>query len=337
MAAGGFAAVIAASGLVFATAASACACGAFLLPEDERVNVSTETAIVSFDGVEERILLTMDVDAESEDAALLIPTPSPASVEVSRTGMFTELAGFTAPRLEQVDLWWPEWMVSTDLSNTGPIVEDPIPEPIAVEGIDATIIDASDADELEDWLDKNGYVLRDEIAAALMPYIQQGWHFALIRLQADSLSGRMQPLDIRFETNQVVYPMRLSVAGGALAVKTYLFADHRMERTDSMGGTLAWAGPVDQTDFSHQTLVDLARERSFLTVWEQQFSDPRNQIDSDMVFAASSDDRTHYPVHTEVVRHEILGTPAGPTLIFAGLVLIGGTVVVVSRIRRRRA
>src|SRR5699024_6908483 len=102
----------------------------------------------------------------------------------------------------------------------------------------------------------------DDVAEALVPYIQQGWHFLLVKLDAETLSGRLQPLDIRFETNQLVYLTRLSVAGGPVLITTYVFADHRMERTDSMGGTLTWAGPVQQTDFASQSLVELANDHS---------------------------------------------------------------------------
>ncbi len=327
--------IVASTALVLSTPAQACACGAFLLPEDAEVEVSDESAVISWDGEEERILLSLDVDAPGDDAALLIPTPSPATVDVAEPGMFEEVAEFTAPRVREVDLWWPEWLVREDLGNEGIVREEgPAPAPAPLEGIDAHVIDAADAGKLETWLEKNDYVIRDDVASALVPYAQQDWHFLLVKLEADALSGRMQPLDIRFETNQLVYPTRLSVAGGPVRIRTYVFAEHRMERSDSMGGQLTWAGPVAQTDFAEQTLVDLAGEHAFLSAWEQFFSDPRNQIDGDMVFAASSTDTPYEQVYTEVVRHEIFGAPAGPTLVFGALIIVGFGGGIYSRVRR---
>src|SRR5699024_7200177 len=129
--------------------------------------------------------------------------PISATVDVAEPGMFEEVAEFTAPRVREVDLWWPEWLVREDLDNEGIVREEgPAPAPAPLEGIDAHVIDAADAGKLETWLEKNDYVIRDDVASALVPYAQQDWHFLLVKLEADALSGRMQPLDIRFETNQ---------------------------------------------------------------------------------------------------------------------------------------
>lgn len=307
-------------GLLFTLPATACACGAFLMPEGERVSVSQETAVISFDGETERILLTLDVDAPHENAALLIPTPTPATVSVGQAGMAEELAQVTAPVVERVNQWWPG---DPRGDTSAPRPAPPAPPVTEVEGVDVDLIEAAKADDLEDWLKKSGYVLRDDIATALKPYIQQGWYFALITLDTETLTGRIGPLDISFGTNQLVYPMRLSVAQGPLLVRTYIFADHRMERTDSMGGSLKWAGSVPQTRFTNQTLVDLARDFPFLTVWEQRFTDPRTQVDQDMVFAASSNNTAYHEVQVDVVRKEIFGTLAGPTLVFGALIIVG--------------
>lgn len=331
----GVATLLTAAGLVAWSPAHACACGAFLLPEGEQVRVSTENAIIGWDGEEERIVLSLDVEAGTNDAALLIPTPSPASVKVADPSSFREVERFTAPTVREYDLWWPEWLVREDLSESAPVAQPPERE-VPIAGVDVRVVDAADAGGLEDWMTEHDYVMGDDVAAALVPYIQQGWHFLLVRLDVDSLTGRLAPLDISFETNQLIYPTRLSIAGGPVMIRTYVFAEHRMERADSMGGHLQWAGPVDQTDFTGQLLVDLARQHGFLTAWEQYFPDPRNQVDGDMVFAAASVDAPFERVYTEVTRHEILGAPAGPTLVFGGLITVGLGGGILSMVNRRR-
>src|SRR5699024_9037891 len=107
----------------------ACACGAFLLPDDGAVSVTSEAAIISFDGQEQRTILTMDVDSSTHDAALLIPTPAPATVEISRREAFQELAEFTAPVPERVDVWWPDWIMGDRLSPEGIEPGPPLSEP----------------------------------------------------------------------------------------------------------------------------------------------------------------------------------------------------------------
>ena len=235
--------------------AQACACGAFLLPEDADVEVSDETAVISWDGEEERILLSLDVEAPGDDAALLIPTPSPATVDVAEPGMFEEVAEFTAPRVREVDLWWPEWLVREDLDNEGIVREEgPAPAPAPLEGIDAHVIDAADAGKLETWLEKNDYVIRDDVASALVPYAQQDWHFLLVKLEA-----------MRFLADATIgHPVRNQ------STRLPHAAEHRRGRCGSAPtcspstgwsvripwAKLTWAGPPKRT--SRRRPVDLA-------------------------------------------------------------------------------
>lgn len=334
---GTMATAIAGGAALVAAPVHACACGALLVPAETDATVAAETAIISWDGHEERIILSLEVDSAASEAALLIPTPSPATVELADHGAFDELADITAPTVRRVDQWWPDWLMREDLDNSD--VAQPgetTALPVDLAGIEVDVLDAANADDLEAWLEENEYTLRDDVAGALKPYIQQEWHFVLIRLDADSFTGRLQPLDIRFETNQVVYPMRLSIAGGPIRVRTYVFAEHRMERTDSMGGSLTWAGEVRPADFTGQTLVDLAVEHPFLTAWEQFFYDPRSQVDGDMAFAAASVDEPYEQVYTEVTHRELFGAPAGPTLVFIGLIIVGFGGGIFSMVRRKR-
>lgn len=89
--------------------AQACACGGFLLSEEESVTVSAEFAAIGWDGETERIVLSFGAKTNATDMALLIPTPSPATVSLVDAGLFDELEDFTAPRYERVDQWWPSW------------------------------------------------------------------------------------------------------------------------------------------------------------------------------------------------------------------------------------
>lgn len=324
-------------GALIVAPAHACACGALLLPEGERVAVGGETAILTWDGQRQRIILSLDVESSAADAALLIPTPGPAVVEFLEEDPSSELARLTAPTVEEIDLWWPEWLFPGDFDNDGVSRNLPaVPETVRVEGIEVEALAAADAASLEQWLQKHEYVMRDDVAEALTPYIQQQWHFALVRFDLDVLDGRLRSLDISFDSKQVVYPMQLSVAGSPISVRTYVFAEHRMERADAMGGNLVWAGPVRQTDFTGATLVEIAKGNPFLTVWEERFANSKSQINGDMVFAAASEDTPFHQVYTEVDRKELFGMPAGPTLIFGALILLGFGGGIFSRVRRRR-
>lgn len=336
-AAAAISAAIVSATLVVAAPAQACACGAFLVSPDEEVAVDSEAAIIGWDGTTERIIVSIGVESEAPDLALLIPTPSPATVSVAEPGLFDELDSFTEPRIEHVNQWWPEWVSGAGGDDLVGAPAVSVVETVDLGDMTADVLQATDADALAQWLQSNDYVMRDDIASALVPYIQQDWYYVAVKLAAEDFSGELQPLDISFEANQLVYPMRLSATSPRpIEMRTYVFAEHRMERTDPMGGEMRWAGPVAPTDFVDQTLVEMAGEHGFLTAWQEYYAMPSEQIVADMSFAASSTDESFELVRTVVHEKLIFGAPAGPTLVFGALILIGAAGATVSRVRRRQ-
>lgn len=340
-------ALVAASGLVAMPAAQACACGGFVASDGEDVAASAEYAVLSWDGEQERVLLSMDALATSSDAALLIPTPAPAEAALADTSVFTELETLTAPE-EIVDYqWWPDLGMGAGAGDAGaaPGADSGVTvlDTLQLGDLEVSVLAASDADELADWLDEHDYVMQDSLADALMPYVSEGWYYLAIRLttDADSLTGALQPLDLTFASDQLIYPMRLSAAApDSQFVRTFVFSDHRMQRTDETAGagdvTLRFAGEVSPTQVTSDALVSIASDRPYLTVLDQYFFDPGTQIVSDFTFAQAPSDSSYRQVNHEVRMREVLGIPAGPALTFIGMVVLLVVVLTVSGLARRR-
>ena len=339
-------ALVSTVGLAAMPAAQACGCGGFVASDGEDIAASAEYAVLSWDGEQERVLLSMDALATSSDAALLIPTPTPADVALAETSVFTELETLTAPE-EIVDYqWWPDLGFGAGdaggAAPGGPSGVDVL-QTLHLGDLEVSVLAASDADELADWLDSHEYVMRDDLADALMPYVSEGWYYLAIRLttDADSLSGALQPLDMTFASDQLIYPMRLSTAAvESQFVRTYVFSDHRAERTDETavnGDVSLWfAGEVSPTRVTSDALVSIATERPYLTVLDQYFSEPGTQIVSDFTFGRAPSDTSYRQVNHEVRMREVLGVPAGPALTFIGMVVVLIAILTVSGLARRR-
>jgi len=338
--------LVATAGLVAMPAAHACACGGFVASDGEDIAASAEYAVLSWDGEQERVLLSMDALATSSDAALLIPTPTPANAALADTSVFTELATLTAPE-EIVDYqWWPDLGFGAGsgdagAAQTGASVD--VLDTLQLGDLEVSVLAANDADALADWLDDHGYVMRDDLADALMPYVSEGWYYLAIRLttEADSLSGALQPLDLTFASDQLIYPMRLSAAAvESQFVRTFVFSDHRVQRTDETagnGGASVWfAGEISPTQVTSDALVSITGDRPYLTVLDQYFSVPAEQIVSDFTFAQAPSDSSYRQVNHEVRMREVLGIPAGPALTFIAMVVVLVVVLTVSGLARRR-
>lgn len=322
--------VLLAAALVLALpGAHACGCGGLVSPEEDQVQVEQETAAISWDGQTERIVLSMTALAETEEAALLLPTPSPAEVDLAADGVFAELAQITAPQVQTEYRWWPE--SSSDSSAAAPqdagAVE--VLQTVDLGPLEASVLSAGDAGALSQWLEEHGYVMGDALADTVSPYVAEGWYYVAIRLQTDqeTLTGRLPPLDITFESSAIIYPMRMSAAADSpQSVQTYVFADQRVARTDATAENLPaqvrYAGRPEAGQIENPTVREMLDAGEYLTALDQTFTSPATQITSDFVFERSANGGDHREVTTEVRMREILGYPAGPVLLTGGLVVL---------------
>jgi len=67
---------------VLAPPGYACACGAVVAPGDQQATMNHEVALVHWDGTTETILMQLALNASTDNVALVVPTPSPATVVV---------------------------------------------------------------------------------------------------------------------------------------------------------------------------------------------------------------------------------------------------------------
>lgn len=332
---------------VAAPAAQACACGGFVASNGINVAASVERVVLSWDGRTERVLLSMDALIDSADAALLIPTPSPAEAALAEPEVFSELDDVTAPEVVVDYTWWPDlgFGAGGDYGGAAPGASDGVSvlDTTRLGDLEVTVLEADDADLLTEWLNEHGYEMRDTLADALMPYVSEGWYYLAVRLttEAENLSGALQPLDITFASDQMIYPMRLSAAAAdSQHVRTYVFSDHRVQRTDetSSNGELdMWfAGEVAASQVTSDALVSIVAEHSYLTVQDHYFPDPESQIVSDFTFGRAASDTPYREQRYETRMREVMGIPAGPALTIIGMVVVLVGVLAVSGLTRRR-
>lgn len=337
--------------------AYACGCGAMVPSKDAQVSVDRETSVVDWDGRTEQIVMRLTVRGNAPEAAWIMPVPHRASVELGDPGLFSELSVLTEPELVTRHYFWPrshDWPFvgsgGAGDSAAAPSAGAPAVEVVGRERLgpfDVARLAATDPEALEKWLRDNGFDLPDRLATALKPYVDQKWEYVAIRLaprdSGTPLVGSLDPLRLRFASDRLVYPMRLSkLASTPQQLGLYVLAEHRMEPRGSIGGDapeVTYAGRIDPRSAVDDTraLRELTGEKPvFLTAIEQSFPQPERIHDDHQLRAAAADT----PYRTKVYENRLLtvgGVPVWVLSLLAAVLVAVTTVLLVLRARRRDA
>ncbi|MBV8964773.1 MAG: DUF2330 domain-containing protein, partial [Mycobacteriaceae bacterium] len=273
--------------------AVACACGAVVSP-DAGARIADEEALVTTDGRgKEIIVMRLNLQSNADNAALIVPTPAPASVTASSQYVFDDLAALSAPRVETRRHWTfnPNLMPGAANRAAAPTVV----AQVQLGPLEATTLTGGDMSCVQQWLDAHGYTMRPEVVSRLDPYLKQGWSFVAMRLTSTvALDGSVDPVMLTFSSDRLVYPMRMSAAAHTpQQVVVYTLGQHRMQRTDSdaatQSTTVDYAGSVAGR-INYAALSSLAHDGgAYLTKTSVQIADP-GSITSDFEFGVAPND-----------------------------------------------
>lgn len=204
--------------------------------------------------------------------------------------------------------------------------------------LEATTLTADDPAALDGWLTEHDYRMSEEFEQLVGPYVDEGWAFVAVRLtiEGEALDGALPPLEVTFDSDALVYPMRMSQGATVTQrTRTYVLAEHKVERTDptapeGSGADTAFAGLVDLADVQSDLLRESLAQAPYLTTIDQTFSDPAESITSDFTFGTAADDQPYQQVYytdTYLVPVDVA--------ILVGLAVVGLTGAGLWALRRR--
>ncbi|MDY6999972.1 MAG: DUF2330 domain-containing protein, partial [Actinomycetota bacterium] len=325
---------------------TACACGA-LVSADSSLRVADETALLALhDGVE-TVVMRLNLDTSAADAALVVPTPAPATVTAAETDLFDELARLSAPRVETVRRWTWGWAnaegppAEGGMAGTAPAAPTVVRQ-VRLGPLEATTLTGGELAGVQTWLRDNGYRLRPEISAGLAPYLDDGWSVVAMRLTsdggADGLDGPLAPVTLSFDSDELIYPMRMSAhASTPQTVQIYTLGGHKTRRADpdvaSQTVTLDYAGPVAGRSHS-DTLRELSRQGDYLTKTTTSIFRPE-EITSDFRFERASDDEVFQRVVYDYEYRNLTLPALGGVAAVTAFVVAWTVVQLVRWVRRR--
>ncbi|MGW0553038.1 DUF2330 domain-containing protein [Streptomyces sp. NPDC002926] len=331
--------------------AYACGCGAMVPDKQSYMSVNRETSVVGWDGRTEQILMRFTVDGNAPKAAWIMPVPSRATVELGDSALFDELETIIAPEHRTRHYFWPrghDWPFSSGSSADSAGAPAPAAGAPAVGVVgrerlgdfDVARLTATDPGALRGWLERNGFELPDGLTGALKPYVEQKWEYVAVRLAPDAegsvLRGTLDPLRLRFASDRLIYPMRLSrLARTAQSLGLFVLAPHRMEPRGSIGGNTPEVTYAGKVQASGALGAFTGGGERFLTALDQEFPEPR-RIDGDHELRAADKDTPFRRVVYENRLLTVAGVPAWLLTVGGALAVLAAVVLVRVRARRRR-
>lgn len=200
-------------------------------------NKSSQVVLVR-DGKKTTITMSNDVYGDVKDFAMVIPVPAVLRRDQIRTvdmNLINQLEQQTGPRLISVtdvdpcQTWGWEMESVTDSKTTNAVAGSAdgtrpqstqstvkVEARYAVGEYDILILSAQESEGLMTWLKTNGYQVSESAREVLEPYIKSGLKFFVAKVNLDRKpegpGNFLTPLQISFETDRFMLPIRLGMA-----------------------------------------------------------------------------------------------------------------------------
>lgn len=310
--------------------AEACGCGIYV-PREGNAQVSQERSVIRWDGTREDIIMSLGVLGSSQEAAVILPVPAQAQVQLGNAKIFAELDEYTKPLVQEKHVWNLSMPLAGSAAPAGARVSVLSRQELGP--FDVVNLAASDADALKTWFDENGFNFAPQIAEVMKPYVEQEWTFVAVRLQpgqsAQTLSGNLDPLWVTFESHQLLYPMRPSaMAKNQQSVDVYVLADHRVDKDLAFGESrVAFANWIEPAALApDSTLAPLVSRRWFLT----KFVDTviPSKVHGDFTFKFAAADAPFRETKTVTVEDDVSGAFFLGALTYIALGIVGVILVI---------
>lgn len=205
--------------------------------------------------------------SDADDFGFIVPSPTQPELAESGGEAFPYLQKLTEPevikkpRPNNVGCGCSK---SVDKAVTTMAKEVRVLDEKEVAGFHASVLEASSATALVQWLKKNGYAFSKEIEVWAAPYVEQGWKFTALKVAKDetrkaSKTVAAAALRISFQTERPLFPYREPDPSAAAAelgamnrlLRIYFIAEARYAAEIEKGpwaAKTAWADKIKDSD-----------------------------------------------------------------------------------------
>lgn len=213
--------------------------------EGKFVHIATEEAIIIWDEGAKRqhFIRRASFDTDAKDFGFLVPTPGKPELGESDDRAFDHLAEITAPAVEYVDP--PSGRQRPLQKAAAAPAAVTVLELARVAGLDAAVLEATDADALHGWLKKHGYPTSPGLKEWYAPYIAANWKITAFKIAAESRKISSAAVRMSFQTERPFFPYREPATHHAPAyeprlLRVYFIGEGRF--AGAVGGKQPWTG-----------------------------------------------------------------------------------------------
>ena len=154
--------------------------------QDGDIYEPSQTALIVHKDGKEDLYLKVNYEGETNNFVWIVPTPTYPEAEKAAKDIFTELSALTTTAYPPVPS---SGNMDKAVESLGTNVIIHSQENIGI--YEVTVLSATGVDGLFDWLNNNGYKLKDEVKDMLAWYIEKEWYFTAMRIKPDTKVEKM--------------------------------------------------------------------------------------------------------------------------------------------------
>lgn len=213
-------------------------CGFYVAKAGANIFNKKSQVILVHDGNRTTITMQNDYKGSLKEFAMVIPVPvvlKKNEITIKENSLFDNLDAYSAPRLveyhdqnpcyqkryyERMDVQLKSAKAMSFEMNEDNVAKYEkkikIEAKYSIDEYDIIILSAKESWALEMWLKENGYSLPENAKEVLTPYIKDKMKFFAVKINLEKAKnlpeGQLRPIQITFESNKFVLPIRLGMA-----------------------------------------------------------------------------------------------------------------------------
>ena len=253
------------------------ACGGFFC-ELVPINQAAEQIVFRQADGETTAMVRILYSGAAENFGWVLPVPETPTLSIGSDGTFVELEALTRPQFQltrtgeacQITFDDADTAASPTLAQDANETEGVVVEQmLSVGPFDAQIISSDNPDALAMWLADNNLDLTERGSELLVPYIEANMKFVVLKLQNTADAGDIQPIILRYPSEQPMIPLRLTAVAAEdnMGILVWLLGESRAVPDNFLHvipnyTRLNWYTGSNNAYASYQTLITLAMDEA---------------------------------------------------------------------------
>ncbi|HPF21828.1 MAG TPA: DUF2330 domain-containing protein [Hyphomonas sp.] len=229
-------------------------CGFYVAKADTELFNDASKVAIARDGERTVVTMSSDFRGDVSEFAMVVPVPSvpeEEQIHVANPALMDHIDAYTAPRLVEYYDENPceaerqrrmlKDMVMSAPMPVGAVMEEAEDLGVTIEAqyevgeYDILILSAEESNGLIKWLNQNGYKIPDGAEETVGAYLKRGMKFfvAKVNLDRHDGSGVLRPIQVAYEDEDFMLPIRLGTVNAEGKQELFVFAMTRTGRVET--------------------------------------------------------------------------------------------------------